>query len=118
LAETEPTLIQGNTGSLQDLISNLIENAILYTQTGGLVKIQITSKDKVRLSVEDNGPGIPNEKRERVFERFYRILGTRIDGNGLGLANVKEIAIMHDARLSIETVDPTGTRFVVEFKPL
>jgi two-component system sensor histidine kinase TctE len=99
-------------------MSNLIENAILYTQAGRLVKIQIKNKEKVRLSVEDTGSGIPKEERERVFERFYRILGTRIDGNGLGLAIVKEIAIAHNARLSIESVDPSGTCFVVEFEPL
>jgi two-component system sensor histidine kinase TctE len=116
--ENGKTLIQGEPVRLQDLVSNLIDNAIVYTPKGGRVKIKIISDEIVRLIVEDNGPGIPIEERDRVFERFYRVLGTGKEGSGLGLSIVKEIAIMHDARVSIESPDSGGTRFVVTFKRL
>ncbi|MBS1956560.1 MAG: sensor histidine kinase [Cyanobacteria bacterium SZAS-4] len=112
----QAAIIQGDTTRLQDLISNLIDNAIVYTQKGGHIKIRVISDDQVRLVIEDNGPGIPAEDRDRVFERFYRVLGTGVEGSGLGLSIVKEIVIMHDAKISIEGVEPTGTRFIVTFK--
>jgi two-component system sensor histidine kinase TctE len=68
------------------------------------------------LVIEDDGPGIPPDERDKVFERFYRVLGSGVEGSGLGLSIVKEIAIMHDATVAIEGIEPTGTRFIVTFK--
>ena len=71
------------------------------------------------LSVEDNGPGIPAEERERVFERFHRLLGNGADGCGLGLAIVREIAYGHGATIALEeAVGGHGTRISVEFPAL
>lgn len=113
---SSPAWVLGDTARLQDLVSNLVDNAIAYIQSGGHIKVAVIKEDKVKLIVEDDGPGIPLEDRDRVFERFYRVLGTGVEGSGLGLSIVKEIAIMHDATISIESVEPTGTRFTITFK--
>ena len=76
------------------------------------------------LEVEDNGPGIPESERQRVFDRFYRILGTNVDGSGLGLAIVREIAEQHDAQIRIGSspgssdAQRPGTLISVEFEAL
>lgn len=112
----KPALIRGDAPNLKELTTNLIENAILYTQTSGQVSITVKNGDGVHLIVEDNGPGIPAEERERVFERFYRVLGTHVEGSGLGLAIVKEIASAHNASLRLEEGDQgKGARFIVSF---
>jgi two-component system sensor histidine kinase TctE len=98
------------------MISNLIDNALHYTQSGGCVTVTVAHQDGVMLSVEDNGPGIPASEHERIFERFYRIPGTSGDGCGLGLSIVRDIARIHDARIAIATGhDGTGTCFRLHF---
>ena len=100
------------------MLSNLLDNAIRYTQTGGQVTVRVgTTEAGVQLCVEDNGPGIPVEERERVFERFHRLLGNGADGCGLGLAIVREIAQGHGARVRLEPGAGGGTRVTVEFRP-
>ena len=90
--------IYGDTLLVKELLGNLLDNAIRYTQPGGQVTVRIAAeRDKVLLSVEDNGPGIPVDERERVFERFHRVLGSGAEGCGLGLAIVREIAQRHNA---------------------
>ena len=94
--------VEGNAFLLQEMLANLIDNAIRYTQQGGQVTVRVAvGPDAVALSVEDNGPGIPELERERVFERFYRVLGTRVEGCGLGLAIVREIALSHRADVTL-----------------
>ena len=111
-----PALIEGDDAGVYELIINLIDNAVRYTQNGGKVTVKISVKDKVSLLVEDNGPGIPEEERERVFERFYRVLGNNVSGSGLGLAIVQEIAEVHQAKVSIsQEENGTGTVFEVKF---
>lgn len=112
-------LISGDEASLQELATNIIENAILYTPEGGSVRVSVLSVETISLIVEDNGPGIPPEERERVFERFYRILGTGVSGTGLGLAIVNEIARTHNARVLLDAgLDGKGTKVKVEFMPI
>jgi len=90
--------IEGDALLVKELLGNLLDNAIRYTQPGGQVTVRVTTeRDKVQLSVEDNGPGIPAAERERVFERFHRVLGSGAEGCGLGLAIVREIAQTHNA---------------------
>jgi two-component system sensor histidine kinase TctE len=111
-----PALILGDTQSLQELVINVVENAVLYTQCGGTVAVTVKDEATVQLIVEDNGPGIPEEERERVFERFYRILGTGISGSGLGLSIVSEIARSHNARVLLERgSNCCGTKVVIQF---
>lgn len=96
--------IEGDPFLVRDLLGNLLDNAIRYTQQGGQVTVRVAAeRDAVRLSVEDNGPGIPEPERERVFERFYRVLGTRTEGCGLGLAIVREIASSHRGEVALES---------------
>lgn len=102
-----PALMHGNPVLLAELLNNLIDNALRYTPEGGRVTVRVTRTDiQVRLEVEDSGPGIPLAERERVFDRFYRVLGTRTDGSGLGLAIVREIAQKH--RAEVDIVEPSG----------
>lgn len=107
VSSERPALVYGELSDLAELTSNLIENAVIYTQKGGNVTVRVSNGDAVRLMVQDNGPGIPKEEREKVFERFYRILGTSAPGSGLGLPIVKEIATAHKATVEI-TGCPSG----------
>ena len=87
---------------LRELMNNLIDNALRYNTPGCVVTLRLTiSTEVIELEVEDNGPGIAPSERERVFERFYRILGNQASGSGLGLAIVREIALQHLASISI-----------------
>jgi len=94
--------IAGDAFLVRDMLGNLLDNAIRYSQHGGQVTVRIAAgTGAVVLSVEDNGPGIPEQERERVFERFYRVLGTGSEGCGLGLAIVREIALSHRAEVTL-----------------
>jgi two-component system sensor histidine kinase TctE len=112
----------GDRWALHELCSNLIENAIRYTQDGGRVTVRVSAPgDKERIfEVEDNGPGIPEPERSRVFERFYRVpedgVGTKSSGSGLGLAIVREIANSHGADVKIMSARASeGTIVQVRF---
>lgn len=112
----EAAMVVGNSASLEDLTSNLIENAVLYTPCGGSVSVRVSKSRGVRLIVEDDGPGIPKAEQKKVFERFYRILGSNVDGSGLGLSIVQEVAAAHDAVVHLEEPqNRTGTIVQVDF---
>jgi two-component system sensor histidine kinase TctE len=96
-------IVQGDAVSLVEMLNNLIDNAIRYTQAGGHITVSVSATTHgTVLSVEDNGPGIDPQHRERVFERFYRVLGTGQSGSGLGLAIVAEVAKRHHAALRLD----------------
>ncbi len=111
----EPLFIQGDDASLVEMLNNLIDNAVRYTQEGGHITVGVVaSQYEAALFVEDNGPGIDPQHRERVFERFYRVLGSGQSGSGLGLAIVAEVAKRHGAELDLkEGSNGTGTRFSI-----
>lgn len=116
-AQSGRSEVAGDTFLLREMLNNLLDNAIRYTQAGGQVTVRV-ARDAARaiLSVEDNGPGIPEAERTRVFERFYRVLGTGTEGCGLGLAIVKEIAQSHGAKVELESASSgTGTVVRVTF---
>lgn len=97
-----PSEILGSAFLLRELISNLIDNALRYTPSGGRVTCRVVVLgDFVTLEVEDSGIGITEEQSEIVFERFYRVDGTGTDGSGLGLAIVREIAELHGAAATL-----------------
>lgn len=99
-----PIMVQGNPVMLRELLSNLIDNALRYTPEGGSVTVRVRAnavEEQAILEVEDTGPGIPPAERSHVFERFYRILGTNVEGSGLGLSIVREIAQQHGAQVEI-----------------
>jgi two-component system sensor histidine kinase TctE len=98
-------MVAGNAVMLREMLSNVIDNAIRYTPTGGRITVRVVlERDKrlVHLEVEDTGPGIAPAERPKVVERFYRILGREGDGSGLGLAIVREISTMHGGTLTID----------------
>jgi two-component system sensor histidine kinase TctE len=103
---------------LRELINNLIDNAIRYSQPGGRVTVRTGAlpDGQCRLAISDDGRRIPVEERARIFERFHRLLGTQEDGSGLGLAIVSEIALLHGARITLEEdSDGVGNTFSVFF---
>lgn len=102
--DSQPLQVKGNATMLREMMSNLIDNALRYTQRGGRVTVRVRADIERRqalLEVEDNGPGITPDERAHVFERFYRILGSEVEGSGLGLAIVREIAQRHDAEIDL-----------------
>lgn len=116
VSSDKPAMVRGELSELAELTSNLIENAVIYTQEGGNVTVRVSNGDAVRLMVQDNGPGIPVGEREKVFERFYRVLGTAAPGSGLGLPIVKEIATAHKATVEItDCPSGKGTTVTVTF---
>jgi two-component system sensor histidine kinase QseC len=102
----EPGLppLHGNADMVSMLISNLVDNAIRYTQEQGHILVNIRRVDNaICLRVEDDGPGIPPHLRERVFERFYRVANADQAGTGLGLAICQRIAELHGATIQLQT---------------
>jgi len=109
--------IEGDRDKLEQVFVNLIDNAVKYTKEGGQIKAFLLEQDKaVRVTVEDNGIGIPKEDIERVFERFYRVDKARsreLGGTGLGLAITKHIVLAHNGNIGIESEVGRGTRVIV-----
>jgi two-component system sensor histidine kinase QseC len=103
LAPDPNVFVMGYPTAISILIRNLVDNAIRYTPSGSLVKVLIYLEDQLLyLKVIDNGPGIPEELYNRVFERFFRILGNKTTGSGLGLGIVQQIAEIHDAEITLD----------------
>ena len=115
----EPTEIDGIPQLLSSIIYNLIDNAIKYNREGGRVAVSVKNADnRAILTVEDTGIGIPKEHQERIFERFYRVDKSRskaLGGTGLGLSIVKHAAMIHGARIEVESEVGKGTRVEVDF---
>lgn len=123
---TEGGQLTGNPTLLKELIRNLLDNAINYTPSSldgpGVITARVLRHqlDKTLvLQIEDSGPGVPLAERELIFRPFYRVLGTGVDGSGLGLRIVTEIALLHHASVTIEDTRPgqlpPGSRFCVRF---
>jgi two-component system, OmpR family, sensor kinase len=118
LSSTTASTVRGDTDALRTLISNLVDNAIRYTPSGGRVDVALTEEAYgTTLTVRDNGPGIAAEDRERVFDRFYRGSGAgAVRGSGLGLAIVKRIAERHWADVGLGIgIDGRGLGVTVRF---
>ena len=133
LRHPQGPLVLGQPVLLQELIRNLVDNALLYTPAGGTVTVRVVDDpfgQVVVLQVEDSGPGIPAAERDQVFRPFYRSLGTNVDGSGLGLAIVRQIAEKHGAAMTLEDANlrhraglseqagaafGPGTRFTLRF---
>jgi signal transduction histidine kinase len=116
VSTTASALVQGDRDLLFQAITNLMDNALKYTPSGGHVTLKVThTADRVRLEVADDGPGIPQAERANVTRRFYRLESSRTTpGSGLGLSLVSAIAAVHRAELALEDNDP-GLRVVLEF---
>ncbi|HEY8097755.1 MAG TPA: sensor histidine kinase N-terminal domain-containing protein [Methylobacter sp.] len=115
----QPLYVRGDEVLLRELLANLLDNAICYGHDQGNIMVKVEAYPSPRLSVEDDGSGIPELELDKVFERFYRIPGSHGDGCGLGLAIVKEIADLHKAQLELSRVSEAGgTRVELVFKAL
>lgn len=102
MAEPDLPPVTGNADLLAMLLSNLVDNAIHYTQRGGNIVIRLEADGTgVQLAVSDDGPGIEPDQRQRVLERFYRIAQQNQPGTGLGLAICKRVADLHHATLAL-----------------
>jgi two-component system, OmpR family, phosphate regulon sensor histidine kinase PhoR len=116
LAGLPPVL--ANKGSIEEVISNLITNAIRYTPEGGSITLSAgVEKGYVRISVKDTGFGIGKEDLDRIFERFYRVKNDQtrfITGTGLGLAIVKSIVDAHNGMIKVESEVGKGSTFHVD----
>lgn len=116
--EELPVFIQGQPLLLGELLNNLLDNALRYTPAGGRVTVRLhpsETSNGIDLDVEDSGCGIAESERERVFDRFYRVLGSQADGSGLGLSIVREIAQKHGAVVCILDNEHHGTTIRVTF---
>ena len=116
----QPVSVTGDADALRTLLLNLVDNAVRYTHSGGRVDVTVEAApgDSARLTVTDDGPGIPPEERDRVFHRFYRRAGARPPGSGLGLAIVRTIATAHGA--TVDLSDGPGAKglcVTVSFPP-
>jgi two-component system sensor histidine kinase TctE len=112
----EQVSVAGDERLLSEMLSNLIDNALRYGNAGGRVTLMVEGGPHPRLSVQDDGPGIPPEERTRIFERFYRLPSEGGEGCGLGLAIVEEIARLHKATVEVSGgPDNHGSRFTVVF---
>ena len=108
--------MQGDAFLLREALANLVHNAIEYSNRGGRVTVRTGRRNgHAFLEVEDDGPGITPDERERVLERFYRVPGTPGTGSGLGLAIVREIASSHAASLFVAEGTAGGCRVGITF---
>lgn len=112
-----PALITGDRVGIHELVSNLVDNAIKYTTSGGKVIVSLTvANGCVTLDVRDTGCGIAEKDKERIFERFYRVEGAPPDGSGLGLAIVSDVASHHRAQIEVKSdCNGIGSTFKVIF---
>ncbi len=120
MGEPEPVWLHADGRRLEEVAENLLANAIRYVPSGGTVTLSMerattTSGKRLRFTVADDGPGIPEADLPHVFERFYRAESVRATGGtGLGLAIVNEIVRQHGGEVRAQRRDPRGAEFVVE----
>ena len=112
-----PAPVRGDRQMLDELITNLMDNAVKYNRPGGRVDVSLSVQDGlVCLRVADTGIGIPKEHQERIFERFYRVDQSRskqTGGTGLGLSIVKHVVERHGGSITLESVPGEGTAVTV-----
>ncbi|MDT8913234.1 HAMP domain-containing sensor histidine kinase [Amycolatopsis sp. PS_44_ISF1] len=114
-ARLEPALVTGSAERLARAVGNLLDNAAKFSPAGGTVAVELTGR---RLTVRDEGPGVAEADRARVFDRFYRAPAMRgVPGSGLGLAIVAQVARAHGARAEVGSAPGGGAEFVVRFPP-
>ncbi|WP_325262885.1 HAMP domain-containing sensor histidine kinase [uncultured Rhizobium sp.] len=116
--EPADTKIEGDPDLLRQLLANLLSNAMRHTPKGSRIDVSvIRQRDSIILSVQDNGPGIPEQESSRVFDRFYRLEKSRTTaGSGLGLSLAKAICDLHDAKIQLLENHP-GLKVIMTFEP-
>ncbi len=113
----KPIVISANHGQMRELFNNLLTNAIKYNKPNGQVKVYVTTEGNDAIFiVEDSGVGIPEESRQRVFERFYRVdrgRSKKLGGTGLGLSIVKHIVNYYNGTIELDSKEGRGSKFTV-----
>lgn len=110
--------IQADPERIHELFNNLLDNAVRYTRNGGQVTVRVVAAPCPTVHISDDGPIIPLEERQRVFDRFHRLLESPGEGSGLGLAIAQEIARIHGAEIRLtDDTDGVGNTFSVLFPP-
>jgi signal transduction histidine kinase len=119
LGTIDQVLVCGDRDRLKQVLINLVSNAVKYTPAGGEVVASLDKDgDRARITIQDNGPGIPADDLPRIFERFYRIEKSRTrsadgKGFGLGLSIAYWIVKHHDGEIEVDSVEGEGTKFFV-----
>jgi two-component system phosphate regulon sensor histidine kinase PhoR len=115
IIEKTPVEINGDVFKLQQVFINLLDNAVKYTEKGGITVRIAKTETHAMVSVEDTGPGIPPAEQSRIFERFYVLDKSRsraLGGTGLGLSIVKHIVLLHNGKITVES-SPQGSKFMI-----
>lgn len=110
--------LRGSTEGFQIILENLIDNAVKYSLEGGKVSVKVSKNNlHTEIAVEDNGFGVDDDEKEKIFERFYRSSSVKKNagGYGLGLSLVKTIVLSMNGSIKVEDNKPKGTRFVITF---
>ena len=105
-AQLEPVVVQGDAERIRTIVDNLVSNAIKYSPRAGVITIQLAvDKGCAILDVMDEGHGVPEDERDRIFESFYQgkapVVEGRVKGSGLGLAIAREYALAHEGRIDV-----------------
>ncbi len=111
-------LIRGDKFLIEQMLTNLIDNAVKYTPDNGNVIVRAFTTDKIiTIEIEDSGIGIPKDHQDRIFERFYRVdkdRSRKMGGTGLGLSIVKHTVLQHNGTISIDSEEQKGTKFTIK----
>jgi signal transduction histidine kinase len=114
---SSPITLLADVGMIEVVINNLLSNAIKFTPEGGHIEVTLEQRnDEVWITVSDDGIGIPKDKLDRIFTRFYQVedhMRRHYEGLGLGLAIAKELVELHNGRIWIENKQPQGSKFFV-----
>ena len=115
----KPISMTANTQQIKELFTNLMTNAIKYNKPGGKVNVIVTTEpDEIVFIFEDTGVGIPEESKQRIFERFYRVdkgRSKKMGGTGLGLSIVKHVVNYYNGNIQLESKLNVGSKFTVRF---
>jgi two-component system phosphate regulon sensor histidine kinase PhoR len=109
-------LLRADAFHIEQMLINLVDNAVKYTEKGGVAVNLRAEEGMMVIEVGDTGPGIPEEDRERIFERFYRVDKSRsrlLGGTGLGLSIVKHVVQLHGGKIDVRSEEGKGTTFTV-----
>jgi two-component system phosphate regulon sensor histidine kinase PhoR len=109
-------IIRGDAFKLEQMIINLLDNAVKYTEKGGIVLSLEPGKNTVIFTIQDTGIGIPGDHLSRIFERFYVVdksRSKRLGGTGLGLSIVKHIVLLHNGKIDVQSTPGVGTKVTV-----
>jgi len=113
--ETSAATVQGDAQLLFQMLANLVENAIVHTPPGTTIAVTLqTAADKVLLRIADDGPGVPDAVRTKIFQRFFRLDASRsTPGHGLGLALVAAVSELHGGSVAVTRAEPHGMAVTV-----